>query len=45
MNYKQIKLELKRIKNDSHNWENKLSSEDLEPFKIDDKIICEGDNP
>ena len=45
MNYKQIKSELKRIKNDPHNWGNKFSPEDLEPFKIDGKIICEGDNP
>jgi hypothetical protein len=45
MNYKEIYSELKRIKNDSHNWENKLTEEDFKPVKLNGKVIFEGDNP
>ncbi len=45
MNYKEIYSELKRIKDDPHNWENKFSPEDFEPTKIGDKVIFEGENP
>ena len=45
MTYKQIYQELKRIKNNPHNWENKLNAEDFEPFKIDGKVIYDGADP
>ena len=45
MNYREIKKELRRIKNDPHNWENKLTPEDFEPYEINGKIIFEGADP
>ena len=45
MNYGEIKKELARIKNNAAGWENKLTEEDLKPFYIDGKLICEGSDP